>query len=122
MDGQGDFYSEILGIRVKNLIVGGLQNLLEADDFIRVQMSLTDLNFGNGTPGDVAAHQLKPGGQHLLRHADALPQTADVPSDLLFNGVFHAGNVSSLLHSIRRRGVDIIIMIWYNNYALIQVQ
>ena len=57
-------------------------------------MSLPDLDFGDGTAGDVTAGKLETGGEKLLRHTRSLAQAADVLSDAVFGFVVHGNDGS----------------------------
>ena len=52
-------------------------------------MALANLDFCNGTSGNVAAIQLKLCRQHVLCHPFGFPNFANVASDLFFNYSIH---------------------------------
>ena len=94
---------------IENILITDTENVADQDDLIGVQMTLSDLDFCNGTTGEVTPLKLKLGCQRVLRHAGFLTKTADILPDLLFDGWIHGSAPFPVL--------DFIINVCYNGFA-----
>lgn len=58
---------------VKNALKVSAKDVLDQNDFVGVEVSLTDLDLGNGTSRNIAAAELQLNSKLLLGHTDLLP-------------------------------------------------
>ena len=76
-------------VHAEDILVFHAEDLLDEHDFVGVQMSLANLNFGQGATGDVTAVDLQLGGQGVLGHAGFFPQAAYIAADSGFDFLIH---------------------------------
>ena len=75
--------------RFEDLVVGGIEDLPEQNDLVRVKVPLSDLDLGHGAPGDVAATELQTGGQGVLGHASGFSDFSNILSDSVLDFLIH---------------------------------
>jgi len=83
--GNGRNFWLFFSFDIKYCVVGDVQYFFDQNNFIRIQMALSDFDFCNGTSGNITAVQLQFGCQKLLGHPCFLTQAANIFPDLFFN-------------------------------------
>ncbi len=61
-----------------------MQNFTEKDDFIRIEMSLSDFDLGYSTAGNIASGKLHPCREHLLREICPQTKRTNILADTFF--------------------------------------
>ena len=98
----------------KNLVVGGIENLAEQEDFVGVEVPLAHFDLGYGAPGYIAALELEFRRQGVLGHTPGLPDISDILADLVLDFLIHS---ITILHLYRNNILDIIVMECYDGTA-----